>query len=158
VETEISLIGIIRGAWLLVCRLWFSQNHSWPIRVKILKSPIATFLYPQRRCRIEITAEFHLRIKPVVLKDVQLEIKGEDSKQTAMSFYLRTDYQQLKHTSRREEEFIFEDFAEGREGRLIINADDSQCQSKWFSIKLTNKKDDLPPLDSFEGQERIIKL
>lgn len=49
-------------------RLRFRLSHTWPIRIKILELPTATFVYLGSRCYVEVKADFHLRIKPVMLK------------------------------------------------------------------------------------------
>ncbi len=140
-------------------KIWFSSNYTWPIRIKILEPSTAIFLYPQRRCHVEVIADFHLRIKPVMLKEIYLEIKGLEYKEISQSFRWRKRYIKLLNDVRRKEEFIYDDFSSDCEGRLFVKADgDNLCLSEWFPIKLTNKKDGLSPLKSFEGSEKAIKL
>lgn len=93
-----------------------------------------------------------------MLKNIQLELKKEGVRQIALSFSFQEDYEQLKLTCKRREEFIYKDFAEGEERHLIISADDDQCWCQWFPIKLTNKKDDLLPQDIIESRVRKFKL
>jgi len=156
-EAELSLIGIVRLVWMAMRNLWFGGiNHSWPIRIKLLEPATATFRYPDRQSYVEVKTEFHLRIRPVILKNIRLIIKGEDNQKQAMSFYLRNDYELLRKTCPREEVFKYDDFEEGKKGRLIVDTESGQCWTGWFPIQLTNKKDDLPSLDSIKP--RTFKL
>lgn len=153
---DVSLDGTIRWVGLQVSKCWFRGNYTWPIRITILQMPTATFTYRGRKCHVEIVSEFHLRTKPIMLKNIRLRLKGKIDIQQAMSFYLRKDYEELKTDCRREEEFIYDNFEEGMEGQLIVRADDDNCLSRWFPIKLVNRKDDLLPLDSIKP--KVIKL
>ncbi|MBA7626946.1 hypothetical protein ES703_34407 [subsurface metagenome] len=155
---NIDITRILEWFWLLMCSLWFRRNKTWPLRLAVLGDVEATFLYPTRRCHVEVIGEFHPRTSPIILKTIQLEIRGQDNRQVALSSYGWEEYEQLDTTVKRKVMFIYDDFTDNQEGRLIVEANDNECKSRWFLIKLLNKKDDLPPLDTFEGQVREIQL
>lgn len=71
---------------------------------------------------------------------------------------MQKKYEKLTDDLIREETFIYNSFTEGNKGRLIVSADDDKCWSKRFPINLTNRKEDLLPLDVIESRVRKFKL
>jgi len=153
---DISIDRIFGFIWVSLRAMWYWRNGTWPLRMKVINDVVASFLYPTRRCHVEVMIELHPRKSPIILKNIQLEIKGQDNRQIAIDGW--EEYEQLVITVKKRLLFVYDDFTDNQKGRVIARANDNVCKSRWFFIKLLNKKDDLPPLESFEGQERIIKL
>jgi hypothetical protein len=141
--------------WIYAMRSFiFRILHSWPIRIKVLGEVSGMFLYPQGHCHVEVIAEFHTRKSPVTLKTIHLEIKGLTNDEIAHSFLVNDKYQQLWFTTKRKEEFIYDDFENGRQGRLVARADDGECRTPWFPIQLKNEK--LIPMNLIKSRQLIL--
>lgn len=153
---EISIERIFGFIWISLRAMWYWRNGTWPLRMKVINDVVASFLYPTRQCHVEVMIELHPRKSPIILKNIHLEIKGQDSRQVAINGW--KEYEQLTITTKRTLLFVYDEFTDNQEGRVITRANDNVCRSRWLLIKLLNKKDDLPPLDTFEGKTRVISI
>lgn len=155
---DLDIAKLLSGIWLIMRSWIYLIKKSWPLRVRIIKEVSAVFLYPYRRCHVEIIIVLHPRISLISLGSIRLELKDGQYKQSAIEVRGWKSYIKLDTTQRKKLTFIYDNFTDNQIGRVIIEANNHKCASRWFPIKLINKKEDVPPWDELNIKHRKIRI